>query len=122
MRFYRERKRDTDSQRAVDLSRELTRLAGEFPRFRLSLNQLQHHVLVQVRSPAWKQKRILECLPERKGIGVRELTKTTGLDFLSVTRELEGLRAAGQVITCTRAGQPLEVSTERTAKVYFRKC
>jgi lambda repressor-like predicted transcriptional regulator len=121
MKQYRERRRDPEAQIAVDLSRELTRLAGDFPRFRLALNQLQHHVLVQVRSPKWKQKTILACLPHEKGISVRELVRTSGLDFVSITRTLEAMRQGGEVITCTRAGQPLEVPATRTAKVYFRR-
>jgi hypothetical protein len=107
MRTYRERKRDPDSQIAVELSRELTRLADSFPRFRLALNQLQHRVLVQVRTPAWKAKRILECVPTQKGISIRELVKTTELDFVSVKNTLASLRAAGEVITCNRAGRPV---------------
>jgi hypothetical protein len=118
MKTYRERRRDPDSQIAVELSRELTRLADQFPRFRLSLNQLQHYVLVQVRSPQWKAKTVLECLPQEKGISIREIVKTSGLDFQSVNATLQNLRTAGQVLACDRAGRQLE-DHGRTAKVYW---
>src|SRR5262245_13914617 len=88
MRQYRERRRDPDAQHAVELSRELTRLADTFPRFRLALNQLQHHVLVQVRSPDWKQKTVLQCFPQDQVVSIRELVKTSGLDFVSVSNTL----------------------------------
>ena len=54
MSDYRDRHRSPEARIAVKLSRELTRLADDFPRFRLALNRLQHHVLVQVRSPRSK--------------------------------------------------------------------
>jgi hypothetical protein len=123
MREYRERQRDPDSQLAVELSRELTRLADGFPRFRLALNRLQNHVLVQVRSPEWKQKRILKCLaaPHDRGVSVRMLVENSGLDFVSVTSALEGLRTVGQVESCSRGGQPISAAPEHTAKVYWRR-
>ena len=121
MRQYRERRRDPDSQIAVELSRELTRLAANFPRFRLALNQLQHHVLVQVRSPDWKANRVLHCLAQHKGISMRELIKSSGLDFVSVNNTLANLKRAGQVIPCNRAGRPLAtVDQDHTAKIYWR--
>jgi hypothetical protein len=130
MKQYRERRRDPDSQVAVELSRELTRLADSFPRFRLALNRLQHHVLVQVRSPGWKQKAILECLPHEKGISIREICNTSGLDFTSVARTLGELRTTGAAVACNRAGRTIAIAGagvterrdhERTAKVYWRR-
>jgi hypothetical protein len=119
MRDYRERRRTPDARRAVELSRQLTKLASEFPRFKLELNRLQHHVLVQVRSPEWKTRRVLKTLDQERAASVRELVHTTGLDYTSLTNTLQELKAKGQVVACNRAGKPLQV--DQGSKVYWRR-
>jgi hypothetical protein len=119
MKEYRDRRRDPDARVAVKLSNELTKLANDFPRFRLALNQLTHHVLVQVRSPAWKSKAILKVLDQERPINVCEVIKRSGLDFVSVKNTLAELRNNGQVITCNRAGRPLAV--DQGHKTYYRR-
>jgi hypothetical protein len=107
MREYRDRRRDPDARVAVELSRELTRLADHFPRFKLAINKLNYHVLVQVRSPDWKARAILKHLRQDRVASLRELAQRSGLDFVSVTSTLEELRASGRAIACNRAGRPI---------------
>lgn len=119
MKEYRERRRDPEAQSAVKLSRELAHLAAEFPRFRLALNRLGHHVLTQVRSASWKTRTVLKCLDQRSASSLREISKQTGLDFVSVTATLAELRAADRVVPCNRVGRPLLIDQGR--KVYWLK-
>jgi len=119
MSDYRDRRRDPDSRTAVKLSRELTKLAGDFPRFRLALNRLTHHVLTQVRSPAWKSRAILKTLDQTKPLNVAAVVERSGLDFVSVSATLAELRTAGKVIACDRFGRPLQVDQGR--RTYYRR-
>jgi hypothetical protein len=121
MREYRDRRRDPDARRAVQLSRELTKLANDFPRFRLALNRLQHHVLTQVRSPNWKAKRVLKVLDRDRAASVRQVASSSGLDFVSVTSTLEQLRDAGKAIACNRAGRPLSLNVGQAHKFFWRR-
>lgn len=117
MKEYRNRRRDPEARVAVKLAGELARLAAEFPRFRLSLNRLQHHVLLQVRTPLWKARAVLKALDHEAANSIREISKTTGLDFVSVTATLAQLHADDRVVPCSRAGRPLLLELER--KTYW---
>jgi hypothetical protein len=118
MSEYRERRRDPDARMAVQLSRTLGKLASDFPRFRLALNQLQHHVLVQVRSPAWKARTVLKCLARFEAASVSDISGSCGLDYHSVKATLDQLKTSGQVVPCNRTGKPLPVDHGR--KIYWR--
>jgi hypothetical protein len=107
VREYRERRRDPEAQLAVRLSRELVKLADDFPRFRLSINKFNFRVLLQARSPTSKAKLLLKCLRRHQAASVRELVQESGLDFVSVKATLADLRSSGQAIPCNRVGRPL---------------
>lgn len=115
MNEYRDRRRDPEARRAVKLSRELARLAADFPRFRLALNSLGHHVLTQVRSASWKTRTVLKCLDQREASSVRELIKRSGLDFVSLTATLAELLAADRVLPCNRTGRPHQAAAGRSS-------
>jgi hypothetical protein len=121
MSEYRERRRAPEARVAVKLSRELGKLAADFPRFRLALNQLKHHVLIQVRSPTWKARTVLKHLDQREASSVREISKLSGLDFVSTRSTLEQLLDADRVIACNRAGRPWPPFADLTKSYWLRK-
>jgi hypothetical protein len=113
MNEYRDRRRDPDARRAVKLARELATLAAEFPRFRLALNRLQHHVLLQVRTPDSKARAVLKCLHQHDATSTREIIRSSGLDYRSVTTTLAELATADRITPCNRAGRPLAGDQDR---------
>lgn len=117
---YRERRRDPEARQAVKLARELAKLAADFPRFRLAVNRLGHHVLTQVRSPTWKTRTVLKCLDQREASSVGEISAGSGLDFVSVTTTLEQLLDADRVVPCNRRGRPWPPFAD-TKKAYWLK-
>jgi hypothetical protein len=113
MNEYRDRRRQPDARVAVKLANQLAKLAGEFPRFRLSLNRLQHHVLMQVRSASWKARTVLKCLHQHDATSTREIIRCSGLDFNSVSTTLAELHASDRIRPCNRAGRPLAGDQDR---------
>lgn len=118
-REYRERHRSQEAQRAVDLSRALRKLALEFPRFKPDINRLEHRVLVQVRSPDWKCKKLLKYLGAEP-ISISELAEDSGLDVPSIRNTLELLTTNGLVQPCNRHGQTT-ATRGHAKKSYWRK-
>lgn len=119
MRDYRDRRREPEARKAVQLARQLAKLAGEFPRFRLALHRLQHHVLLQVRAPSWKERTVLKFLDQQEATSIRELSADTGLDRASLLATLDQLSAADRVMPCNRAG--LVAAAAAIKKTYWLK-
>jgi hypothetical protein len=117
MREYRDRRRSPDDRIAVSLANELTNLTHQYPRFQLFINQLHYKVLLQVRSPEWKQRTVLKCLRVDRATSFRELLKTSKLDLVNLRSTLEQLQTAGCVEPCNRKCGPVSPD----GKTYYRR-
>ncbi len=118
---YRDRLRSAQDLEVVELGRELSQLASKFPRFRESLFQWRHQVLIQARSLSWKCKVVCQCLTELST--VEDVMDETGLNLDSATHTLEVLERRGLAERCNRSGE--EVVVRRDGKpaqeVYWRR-
>lgn len=116
----RDRRRRPVDREVAQLGRILAKAAKEFPRFRKKLNQWQHHVLVQLRSPEWKAREVLSCLTADP-LSIEEIVEETWLDEISVEETLKALVAEGVARRCNRDGEPVRIRRDGkpAMKVYW---
>lgn len=119
MREYRDRRRDPEARIAVQLSRELTRLAESFPRFKLILNSTNYRVLLQVRSTEAKARMVLNCLRTNKAQSILQIADATKLDSHSVRAALAALKPTGHILECNRVGRPF--TSAQPARIFYRR-
>ena len=107
------------------MARELAELAEKFQRFRGPINRLRHHVLVQMRSEAWKCQAVLECLRFEEPTSIEEIVDETALDRQSVGEALEMLTKPAKPLAekCNRNGEAVLIRRDGkpAEKVYWRK-
>jgi predicted transcriptional regulator len=78
------------------------------------LQQLEHRVLLQVRSSNWKQRSILKRLRTDQASSINQLSAATKLDLVNVSNTLAELEAAGKVTPCARNGGPIRNVDKKT--------